>query len=81
MSHVDLLRSIPMFHGLSDEDLGALVAAVSERHFSAGGTIISQGEPGTEMFIVAAGQVNVFLAGEASPRLSLKDIARGEYFG
>jgi CRP/FNR family transcriptional regulator, cyclic AMP receptor protein len=81
MPHADLLRSIPMFHGLSDDDLGALVSAVSERHFFAGQVIINQGDPGTEMFIVAAGQVNVFLAGEASRRLSLKDIARGEYFG
>src|SRR5450755_1034766 len=81
MPHADLLRSIPMFHGLSDDDLGALVSAVSERHFFAGQVIINQGDPGTEMFIVAAGQVNIFLAGEASRRLSLKDIARGEYFG
>ena len=81
MSHADLLRSIPIFHGLSDDDLGALVSAVSERHFPAGRVIINQGDPGSEMFIVAAGHVNIFLPGEASRRLSLKDIAAGEYFG
>jgi CRP/FNR family cyclic AMP-dependent transcriptional regulator len=81
MSYTELLRSIPMFQGLSEDDLAALVHSVSERHFSAGRIIINQGDPGTEMFIVASGHVNIFLPGEASRRVSLKDIARGEYFG
>jgi uncharacterized membrane protein len=33
------------------------------------------------MFIVGEGHVNIFLPGEASRRISLKDISRGEYFG
>src|SRR4051812_21685793 len=33
------------------------------------------------MYIVADGHVNIHLPGEASRRVSLKDIARGEYFG
>jgi uncharacterized membrane protein len=81
MSHAELLRSIPMFEGLSEDDLGALVPTVTERHFAAGQVIITQGEPGSEMFIVASGHVNIFLPGEASRRVSLKDITKGEYFG
>ena len=33
------------------------------------------------MYIVADGHVNIFLPGEESRRVSLKDIAKGEYFG
>ena len=81
MSHVELLRSVPLFQGLNEEDLSGLVSNLSELHFAAGQVIINQGEPGTEMFIVASGDVNIFLPGDASRRVSLKDIARGEYFG
>jgi len=43
--------------------------------------IMQLGERGTSMFIVAAGDVNIYLPGEASRRISLKDISVGEYFG
>ena len=42
---------------------------------------MNQGDAGTSMYIVADGHVNIHLPGEASRRISLKDITRGEYFG
>jgi CRP/FNR family cyclic AMP-dependent transcriptional regulator len=81
MSHTELLRSISLFHGLADDDLEALSQALVERKFAAGQIIINQGDSGSEMYIVASGDVNIHLPGEASRRVSLKDIARGEYFG
>jgi CRP/FNR family transcriptional regulator, cyclic AMP receptor protein len=81
MEHVSLLRSIPMFQGLNEDDLGALSSTLVERNFAAGQEIMAQGDPGSEMYIVATGHVNIFLPGESSRRVSLKDIARGEYFG
>jgi CRP/FNR family cyclic AMP-dependent transcriptional regulator len=76
-----LLRSIPMFEDLADEDLHALSSALETRSFEAGSMIFAQGDAGDAMYIVASGDVNIFLPGEASRRISLKDIARGEYFG
>lgn len=70
-----------MFQDLGDEDLQVLSASVQVRHAEAGEGIINLGDTGSEMFIVAGGHVNIFLPGEASRRVSLKDIARGEYFG
>ena len=70
-----------MFVGLGDDDIRALASSVVERKFNAGETIMNQGDQGTSMFIVADGDVNIFLPGEASRRISLKDIAAGEYFG
>jgi uncharacterized membrane protein len=79
--HTQLLRTIPMFEELSAEDLEQLASSVTERRFRAGETIFNQGDPGNEMFVVAEGHVNIHLPGEASRRISLKDVARGEYFG
>jgi CRP/FNR family transcriptional regulator, cyclic AMP receptor protein len=76
-----LLRSIPLFEGLSEDDLVALSATLVPRHFRAGTMIFEQGDSGTAMYIVESGDVNIHLPGERSNRISLKDIARGEYFG
>jgi uncharacterized membrane protein len=76
-----LLARIPMFDGLAEEDLRALAKSLTERSYAAGQIIMNQGDAGTSMFIVAKGDVNIYLPGEASRRISLKDIAQGEYFG
>lgn len=81
MDHVELLARIPIFEGLSAEDLRPLAHALVERTFSAGQMIMNQGDAGTSMFIVARGQINIHLPGDASRRISLKDIGTGEYFG
>jgi CRP/FNR family cyclic AMP-dependent transcriptional regulator len=78
---VELLRTIPLFEGLAEDDLAALASAVTRRPFRAGEMIFAQGDLGSEMYIVAEGHVNIHLPGNASRRVSLKDIARGEYFG
>ncbi len=76
-----LLRSAPLFEELDDEDLAALSAALEPRHFAAGAMVFAQGDAGAAMYLVARGDVNIHLAGEGSERISLKDLARGEYFG
>jgi uncharacterized membrane protein len=81
MSHAQLLAGIPMFEGLSDEDRVALANSLAERRFKAGEPIMNLGDHGTSMFIIAEGYVNIFLPGEASRRISLKDATQGEYLG
>ncbi len=81
MDNVDLLREIPLFEALANEDLGVLASHLASSSYRAGQLIFNQGDTGDEMYIVAEGQVNIFLPGEASRRVSLKDLARGEYFG
>ena len=59
----------------------ALSGSLETRSFKAGSTIFNQDDDlSNAMYIVASGDVNIFLPGEASNRISLKDIARGEYF-
>ena len=70
-----------MFEGLAAEDLNHLASKLAERQLKAGELIFNQGDTGSSMYIVAVGHVNIHLPGEASRRVSLKDISRGEYFG
>ncbi|HEX7668763.1 MAG TPA: DUF1003 domain-containing protein [Polyangiaceae bacterium] len=81
MDRLELLRGISLFEGLTVADLDALVGSLTERRFRAGEMIFHQGDSAADMFIVAEGQVNIHLPGEQSRRVSLKDIAPGEYFG
>ena len=81
MDYSGLLGKIPMFEDLGEEDVRALAKSLVERRFPAGQMIMNQGDAGSSMFIVAEGHVNIHLPGEASRRISLKDIAIGEYFG
>jgi CRP/FNR family cyclic AMP-dependent transcriptional regulator len=76
-----LLRSISLFAGLTDEDLQELGRHLEVRRFAAGAMVLNQGDSGSSMYIVESGQCNIHLPGDASRRISLKDIARGEYFG
>jgi CRP/FNR family transcriptional regulator, cyclic AMP receptor protein len=76
-----LLRSIELFEGLSGEDLRVLADSLERRPFAAGVSVFEQGDSGDAMYIVESGDINIHLPGEASRRISLKDIARGEYFG
>ena len=76
-----LLRSISLFEGLSGEDLRELAGTQQRRPFAAGVSVFEQGDRGDAMYIVESGDINIHLPGEASRRISLKDISRGEYFG
>ena len=80
-AHVELLRSIPLFEGLATEDLVALASTVVARRYAAGELVFEQGDVGSAMYVVEGGHVNIHLPGEGSRRVSLKDVARGEYFG
>jgi uncharacterized membrane protein len=81
MERVGLLASLSLFESFSREDLQALAVHLTERRFKAGETIFHQGDAGQAMYIVAEGQLNIYLPGEASRRISLKDIGQGELFG
>jgi CRP-like cAMP-binding protein len=54
---------------------------MNKRLVRAGEMIFHMGESGRTMYVVAEGQVNTHLPGEAFRRVSLKDLAEGEYFG
>ncbi|HEX3764595.1 MAG TPA: DUF1003 domain-containing protein [Kofleriaceae bacterium] len=81
MSYAALLARVPMFEALADDDRHALAQSLTERKFAAGEIIMNLGDRGSSMFIVAEGHVNIYLPGEASRRISLKDITTGEHLG
>ena len=76
-----LLQSIALFDGMSVEDLNALSDTLTARAFDAGERIFAQGDAGSAMYIVASGEVNIYLQPTPSSRISLEDLRQGGFFG
>jgi CRP/FNR family transcriptional regulator, cyclic AMP receptor protein len=83
MRHSDLLAQIPLFEGLNDEDRDALAERLNEKAFKKDEVVFNKGDKGSSMYVVLSGAVQIFLPGESedSPRVILKDLRTGEYFG
>ncbi len=81
MNFASLLRPVTIFAGLTDEDLTVLAKAMEIRTFTAGQTVFAQGDAARTMYVVQSGNINIYLPGEASGGVSLRDIGPHEFFG
>ena len=60
MEHLaDTIRSIPIFSGLSREDIAKILGKMEETSCGAGVTIFSQGEQGDAFYLIQSGAVQV----------------------
>lgn len=83
MLQADLLAQIPLFEGLTDEDREALGKRLTEKKFASGDSVFNKGDKGSSMYIVLSGAVQIFLPppDKDTPKVVLKDVRTGEYFG
>ncbi len=56
---VDLIRRLPLFELCSKRDLRRIAALAVERSVDDGTELITEGEPGTEFYVVVEGEVDV----------------------
>jgi CRP/FNR family transcriptional regulator, cyclic AMP receptor protein len=75
-SPTDALRGVPLFAGLSDDDLERLARQMKERRFSAGSTVTSEGAGGAGFFVIIDGNATVVVGDEERAQLG-----PGDYFG
>lgn len=78
MASTDIMSSVPMFNRLPKKTIDRLAAIATERHYSAGTDIVSEGDAGIAMYVIADGTAAVVHAGEADPRAVLH---KGDSFG
>ena len=55
----EILKNIPFFAGLSDEDLQAIIGMIQMEYFAAEHVIFEKGDAGDIMYIIKRGQVQV----------------------
>ena len=72
----EFLRPIDLFKALTPQQLTDVAEHMKKRHFAAGETIIREGEPGEEFFLISDGEVEVIRSDNEVARLG-----PGDFFG
>jgi len=80
MDRVTLLRTIPLFESMDDDDAAALAARLVNREVAAGEVVFDQGDEGDAMYIIETGGVDI-QTGTAKQRVTLAALYNGQYFG
>lgn len=76
-SYASLLRQIPIFTSLSDDDLLDLTILLEFEEFNWGFPIAQKGDPGTKLFIIISGKVEVI----DDDGVVLAEMGTGDVFG
>jgi CRP-like cAMP-binding protein len=77
-----LLTQVPIFQGLSKNQLREFAKIAHVRQYRAGETVFWKGEPGVGMYIVQKGKVAVFVGEDPThPDYVLATLQDGDFFG
>jgi len=75
------LRVSPLLESLSDDELTAFVQAFVLVRCAAGHIILSEGEPGQSVFVLASGAVRVFVRDTSGSNAQVAELREGAFFG
>jgi CRP/FNR family cyclic AMP-dependent transcriptional regulator len=78
---VEMLTGVELFEHLTDEDRRSLAEVIDRRSLAAGETLFNAGEPGDSLFVVQAGEVELYIKDTAGQKIVLTVAGRGEIFG
>jgi len=77
-----LIEHVPIFAPLGKGEKQALAEAVETREFAAGEVVVSEGEAGDSMFLIAEGVVAIEVSIEGQEeRLEVARLGSGDFFG
>lgn len=75
-----LLRQMPLFSSLSPQELTSVDARLQPRRITAGEQFVQEGQPRNYLYIIAEGEVEVFVTEDGTERVIGK-LGPGEHFG
>jgi CRP-like cAMP-binding protein len=73
---VEVLRQVPLFAELGEEELEQVARLFKRRHFSKGETVTKEGSGGAAFFLIESGEAEVTVKGKPRPPLTA-----GAHFG
>jgi CRP/FNR family cyclic AMP-dependent transcriptional regulator len=77
----DVLRSVPLFALLDDDETAVLAAQVELKTFAPRERIYKKGDPGGQAYVMISGRVRVTTVDEDHQEVVLDEPAQGEFFG
>jgi CRP/FNR family cyclic AMP-dependent transcriptional regulator len=76
-----LLRNVPLFGEVPPRRLLDIAQIAGRESFRAGATIIRRGEPGSTLYVITSGRVDVVLEREDGGELVVASLGPGDFFG
>ena len=76
-----LLAQVPLFAPFDEEERGLLASQLDEVAFQAGDFIFRRGDPGGAIYIVASGEVEIFIQDSLGERIVFESVKAGDFFG
>jgi len=76
----ELLQNVELFDGLGEDDLEDVSALCSQRVYKKGEPLATQGEIGSELFIISEGLVEVTIRERSNPRVVV-NLGTGQLIG
>ena len=77
----EILTEVPFFALLDETERAALAARVDTVSKPAGTTLFNYGDPGDSLYIVRAGEVEIFFKNDTGERFVLETAGKGDFFG
>lgn len=77
----ELLGTVELFKDFEGEALTDLVAAAERRSFSRGGVLFTEGDEGTELFVVSSGRIAIANRSSDGRESVMALMERGDLFG
>ncbi len=81
MNTCDLLKQIPLFSELEDDEIVKLSGIVGQSSYTKGEVIVNEGDVSSDLYIVITGKVVVFTYKHNDQKLILNTFSSGEHFG
>ena len=75
------LQSSTLFSSFEREALVEIVASTELRSYDEGDIIVTEGEPGSSLFLIVGGRVRVFTRTDDGGNLQLAELGPGDFFG
>jgi len=76
-----LLTAVPLFERFNDEERNWLAGQLDEVEFQPGQLVFRRSDPGGAVFIVASGEVEVFIEDTTGERIVFEKVTTGHFFG
>lgn len=81
MDMIERLHELPLFRGVTAEDLSALLQAMKREARPAGQLLFEKGAPGDAMYLVLAGRVRIFTRDSLGNEITLSYVEPVRIFG
>ena len=72
----EMLRSVPLFQGMTDRSVETIASLAEEARFDAGSTLVREGEPGDLFLIIRDGSAVVDQDGR-----TIRELGSGDFLG